>query len=200
MQRLGQILITVLLSTFALQGVAADDHMKYQNTLQLFRTSAVTDPYFEHAYGYAVFPTVGKGGFILGGAYGKGKVYRSGEMAGITTVKQLSLGLQVGAQAFSEIIFFQDKRAYMEFVNGAFEFDTTASAVAVTAGAQASTGTLGASAGVSAGPKSDKQLAAAYYKGLAVFTHTKGGLMLEMSLAGQKFNFEPNQIRVSAVQ
>ncbi len=168
---------------------------KVEAAVNLFRSSAVTQPYFEHAYGYAIFPTVGKAGFVLGGAYGKGRVIRQGEIAGEASLTQVSLGLLAGAQAFSEIVFFQDERAYREFISGNFEFDATASAVAITAGAQAQTGTMGASAGYSTGPRSDKQTLGAYYKGLAVFTHAKGGLMLEASLAGQKFSFSPQQYR-----
>lgn len=193
MQRL---VIATLLLMFSLSAVSADDAVDpFQNTINIFRGSEVTQPYFEHSYGYAVFPTVGKGGFVLGGAYGKGRVFREGELSGSSSLTQLSLGFQAGLQAYSEIVFFQDERAYREFISGAFEFDATASAVAITAGAQAQTGTMGASAGYSTGPLSDTQSAGAYYKGLSVFTHAKGGLMLEASVAGQKFNFKPVQFR-----
>lgn len=161
----------------------------YANAINVFKDSEISRQYFDTAYGYAILPTVGKGGIVVGGGYGKGRVYRQGEMTGTAVVGQISVGLQLGVQAYSEIIFFQDERAYQDFVSGSFEFDATASAVAITAGAQAQAGTMGASAGVSVGPKTDRQLAAKYYKGMAVFTHTKGGLMYEVSVAGQKFTF-----------
>ncbi|MFK7733597.1 MAG: YSC84-related protein [Pseudomonadales bacterium] len=190
--------VALIVGLFSLTAMAQTPDVKVQNAVSIFQSSEVTHPYFEHAYGFAVFPTVGKGGFILGGAYGTGKVFRQGELSGLSSLAQLSIGFQAGLQAYSEIIFFQDERAYKEFISGTFEFDATASAVAVTAGAQAQTGTMGASAGYSAGPKTSRQEMGAYYKGLAVFTHAKGGLMLEASVAGQKFNFKPQQYRTAA--
>jgi lipid-binding SYLF domain-containing protein len=106
----------------------------------------------------------------------------------------VSVGWQWGGQAFSQIIFFEDKRAYDDFTSGNFEFDATASAVAITAGAQAKAGTEGATAGASAGPATGAQAKKAnYHKGMAVFVHTKGGLMYEASIGGQKFTFKPNK-------
>ncbi|MDX2452710.1 hypothetical protein [Desulfosarcina sp.] len=105
----------------------------------------------------------------------------------------MSIGFQAGGQAFSEIIFFEDKRAYDEFTSGEFEFDAVASAVAITAGVQAKAGTEGTTAGASAGPAAGKQAQASYHKGMAVFVHTKGGLMYEAAIGGQKFNFKPKQ-------
>ena len=91
---------------------------------------------------------------------------------------------------FSEIVFFEDKRAYDEFTSGNFEFDASASAVAITAGVQASTGTEGSSAGASAGPATGKQVKTSYRKGMVVFVHAKGGLMYEATIGGQKFSFK----------
>jgi hypothetical protein len=93
--------------------------------------------------------------------------------------------------AFSEIILFKDKRAYDEFTSGSFEFGATAQAVAITAGAQAQAGTTGTGAGASAGPKTGVQAEAEYVNGMATFVASKGGLMYEFSVAGQKFTFEP---------
>jgi hypothetical protein len=101
------------------------------------------------------------------------------------------VGFQLGGQAFSEIIFFQDKRAYAEFTSGTFEFDASASAVVITAGAQAKAGTEGGTAGASAGPATGAQASIGYTKGVAVFVHTKGGLMYEATIGGQRFNFTP---------
>ena len=119
-----------------------------------------------------------------------GQVYRQGTVTGTAVLVKLSVGFQLGGQAFSEMIFFKDKRAYDEFTKGTFEFDASASAVAVTAGAQAQTGSSGSSAGLSAGPATGKQLGGSYRKGMAIFVHTKGGLMYEAAVGGQVFNFK----------
>jgi lipid-binding SYLF domain-containing protein len=166
----------------------ADEH---DDTIALFKSSDTVAPFFEDAYGYAVFPTIGKGGLGIGGAYGKGQVYRGGKLTGKTSLIKVSIGFQAGGQAFSQMIFFQDKRAYDEFTSGEFEFDATASAVAITAGVEAKAGTKGVSGAATAGPKTGKQLSAGYHKGMVVFVHSKGGLMYEASIGGQKFKFEP---------
>ena len=163
----------------------------YSDTLSVFKQADATRPFFKNCYGYAVFPTVGKGGIGIGGAYGEGQVYEKGKIRGTVTLAKLSIGFQLGGQAFSEIIFFQDKRAYNEFTSGNFEFDASASAVAITAGAQAKAGTEGATAGASAGPNTGDHANINYTKGMAVFVHTKGGLMYEASIGGQKFSFTP---------
>lgn len=168
--------------------VLADE---YENTISIFKKSPSVQPFFNNAYGYAVFPTVGKGGMVVGAAFGKGRVYRQGELTGHVTLSKVSIGFQLGGQAFSEIIFCQDKRAYDEFTSGSFEFDASMSAVAVTAGAQAKAGTEGTTAGASAGPATGAQASIGYTKGLAVFVHTKGGLMYEAAIGGQKFDFTP---------
>ncbi|PLX80190.1 MAG: hypothetical protein C0616_09015, partial [Desulfuromonas sp.] len=125
------------------------------------------------------------------GAYGKGRVYRSGEVTGTTSVIQLSIGFQLGGKAFSEMIFFENEQAYHAFTRGSFEFDASASAVAITAGAQAKASTGGTTAGVSSGPKTGRQFGANYVRGMAIFIHTKGGLMYEAAVGGQKFSFTP---------
>jgi lipid-binding SYLF domain-containing protein len=168
----------------------ADSHA---DTIALFRSSPAVAPFFESAYGYAVFPLVGKGGFIFGATYGKGKVYRGGTATGTAELSKMTIGFQFGGQAFSEIIFFEDQRAYDEFTRGGFNFDVNASAVAITAAAQASAGSMGSTAGASIGPATGKQAGTSYYKGMATFTHAKGGLMIEASIGGQTFEFEPYQ-------
>jgi lipid-binding SYLF domain-containing protein len=166
---------------------------KYKNTIETFKKAEATQSFFEGAYGYAVFPTVGKAGIGIGGAYGKGQVYRKGKVTGETSLIKATIGLQLGGQAFSEIIFFEDERAYTDFTSGNFEFDATASAVAITAGMQAKAGTQGAGAGASAGPATGTQAKISYHKGMAVFIHTKGGLMYEATIGGQKFNFKAKE-------
>lgn len=163
----------------------------YSDTIEVFKKSPAVQPFFKNAYGVAVFPTVGKGGIGIGGAYGKGQVYRRGKITGTVSLVKVTIGFQLGGQAFSEIIFFQDKRAYDEFTGGSFAFDATASAVAITAGAQAQAGTTGSTAGASAGPATGTQAKTDYRKGMAIFVHVKGGLMYEAAIGGQKFSFKP---------
>lgn len=184
------ILATVLFLSVSMVMPAHAD--QYADTVALFKSADAVKPFFENAYGYVVFPTIGKGGFVFGGAYGVGKVYRNGQVTGVTEMFKGSIGLQVGGQAFSQLIFFQDQRAYDEFVGGSFEFDAGVSAVAITASAQATTGTHGQSAGASTDPNATGTQAPAYYrKGMAVFIHSKGGFMLEATVGGQKFTFTP---------
>jgi len=163
----------------------------YSNAIKVFRDSPVVEPYFKNAYGYAIFPTIGKGGIGIGGAHGSGQVYVGDKLTGKTSMTQLTIGLQLGGQAYSQIIFFEDKRAYTDFTSGNFEFGAEASAVAITAGAQAQAGTTGATASASPGGSAGKQAATKYQKGMAVFTRAKGGLMYEAAIGGQKFSFEP---------
>jgi len=160
---------------------------EYQTTLNRFRQAPEVQSFFQNAYGYAIFPTVGKGGIGIGGAYGQGKVYRKGTYVGDSSLAQVTLGFQLGAQAYSEIIFFKNQAAYSSFTNGDFEFGAQASAVAITLGANAKAGSTGVSA--SAGEKQSK---ATYIDNMAVFTLTKGGLMYEASIGGQGFTFAPN--------
>lgn len=184
----GLLALLLLLSPIALANNGVED---YSSTLSVFQASTQAQPYFAQAYGFALFPTVGKGGFGIGAAHGKGQVYRGGQVTGKTSLTHISIGAQVGGQAFSQIIFFEDKRAYEEFTNGNFEFDAQASAVAITAGVQAQAGTAGTTAGASAGPRSTAQAPAKYTKGMAIFVQVKGGLMYEAAIGGQKFSFKP---------
>ena len=128
--------------------------------------------YFDEAYGYAILPSVGKGAMGIGGAHGKGLVYEQGEIVGETVMTQVTLGFQWGGQAYSEVLFFEDRKAMKTFKRSKIEFAGQASAVAVTAGASADI---------------------AYKDGIAVFTMAKGGLMYEASIGGQKFRYlEPD--------
>lgn len=127
--------------------------------------------FFDEAYGYAVFPSVGKGAVGIGGAYGTGKVYEKSREIGTTKLTQVTIGFQLGGQAYREIIFFKDKNALDDFTSGNFEFSAQASAVALTAGVAKD---------------------AAYSDGVAVFTIEKGGLMYEAAIGGQKFSFDRN--------
>lgn len=189
--KLLHVLFVSVLTVVPVKASLAASVDDYSKTFAEFHGSSLTQPYFAKAYGYAVFPVVGNGAMVIGGAFGKGQVYRDEKVTGHVSLAHFSIGLQMGGQAFSEIIFFEDKRAYDEFTRGSFDLDAKASAVAITAGVQAEAGTTGVAAGASAGPKTQVQLAARYVKGLAVFVHIKGGLMFEAAVGGQKFNFEP---------
>ena len=185
------ILMIIFILALALANPVQAD--KFIDTIEMYGKSDAPQPLFKNAYGYAVFPTVGKAGSGIGGSYGTGQVYQGGKVTGEVSLIKGSIGFQLGGQAFSQMIFFKDKRAYDEFTSGEFEFDATASAVAITAGAQAKAGTEGTSAGASAGPATGKQAKTSYHKGMVVFTHTKGGLMYEAAIGGQKFNFKPKK-------
>jgi len=185
-------LLTALMLLASAAVFAGDRQVEdLSTTIDTYKKSPQVEVYFKNSYGFAVFPTIGKAGFIVGGSYGKGQVYRDGQVTGFTSVGAGSIGFQIGAQAFSQIIFFEDQRAYDEFTSGNFEFDASASAVAITAGAQARTGGTGTTAGASAGPATATQASTSYKKGMATFIHAKGGLMAEAAIGGQKFSFEP---------
>ena len=160
------------------------------DTVNLFKGIPRSAKLLETCYGYAVFPNIGKVGFLVGGARGEGHVYAHGERVGETTMNQLSVGFQLGAQDYSEIILFQDKSALEHFTAGNFEFDADAGVTAITASASGSAGTNGAEGSASGGIH-DAAAGGGYYKGMAVFTLAKGGLMYEATLAGQKFSYTP---------
>lgn len=128
------------------------------------------ETFFESSVGYAVYPSVGKGGIGIGGARGNGLVLVDGKVDGKTTLTQVTLGFQLGGQKYAQFIFFKDDAALQQFRRGNFEMGAQASAVAVTLGASAD---------------------ADYDKGVAVFTNVGGGLMYEATIAGQKFKYEP---------
>jgi lipid-binding SYLF domain-containing protein len=143
------------------------------------------------SYGYAVFPTIGKAGLGIGGAGGSGCVYVGGAQTGTSSMGQVTIGFQAGGQAFSQIILFENKDAYDSFTTGNFEFGAQASAVALTAAAQAEASTKGSASSVGLTNKDSGGKAGNYYKGMAVFTVAKGGLMYEAAIGGQKFGYKP---------
>lgn len=178
-----------LLGLMLLFGAASSQADEYDDTVALFRDAGQSASFFHNSYGYAVFPTIGKGGLVVGAAHGNGRVYEHGHYVGDTTMIQFSLGAQVGGQAYSQVIFFENANAFRDFTRGSFEFGADASAVVITAAAGASAGTAGASAGASGGKK-DATTAGRYYKGMAVFTIVKGGAMYQASIGGQKFTYQ----------
>ena len=123
---------------------SADD---YDDTIAVFKKSGESASFFNNSHGYAVFPSIGKGGLGVGAAHGSGRVYEQGKHVGDVKMNQISVGLQAGGQAFSQIVFLQDKRAFDEFTKGTYEFDATVQAVAITASATATAGSAGSSAG-----------------------------------------------------
>jgi lipid-binding SYLF domain-containing protein len=180
------VLLTVLF------GPAAWAQDAYTEAVNSFRAAGESGQFFDRAYGYAVFPTIGKGGIGIGGAHGKGRVVVGGRHVGDTSMTQVTVGFQLGGQAFSQIIFFEDERAFRSFSSGNFEFSAQATAVAITAGvsAEASTGG-GMAAGASGGRNDATTTHGGFRKGMATFTIAKGGLMYEAALGGQKFSYTP---------
>ena len=179
-----------LLALFSMAFVASPAWAdEYQDTINVFKKATESSAFFKTAYGYAVFPTIGKGGVGVGGAYGKGRVYEKGKYIGDTSMSQVTVGFQLGGQAYSQIVFFQDAQSLKQFTSGDFEFGAEASAVAITAGASAKANTSGSSAGASV-TKNEAKNVGGYNKGMATFTVAKGGLMYEASIGGQKFNYK----------
>lgn len=163
----------------------ADD---YTDTIALFKHAGASARFFKESYAYAVFPTIGKGGFVVGGARGKGRVYERGRYIGDTTMTQVSVGFQLGGQAYSEIVFLQTREDFARFESGNFALGAQASAIAITAGASASASTASTGASMS-GTEKNAMTAGGYQDGIAVFTIAKGGLMYEAAVAGQKFSY-----------
>lgn len=183
-----QILRMVLFTLLFASLVSTAWADKYSDTMKMFADAGISNM-FETAYGYALFPTIGKGGLIVGAAYGKGRVYEQKKHIGGTEMAQASIGFQIGASGFSQVIFFEDKRALDEFTSGSFEFGAEVSAVALTAAANVSGKTGGSSATASGGKNNAAAASAGYHKGMATYSITKGGAMVEASVSGQTFTF-----------
>jgi lipid-binding SYLF domain-containing protein len=163
----------------ALLGIARTSHAESdagliadaKHTIAVFKKADPgLDKFFQHAAGYAVFPGIGKGGLGIGGAHGDGVLFVGGVPIGRTSMTQVTVGAQIGAQEYAEIIFFETPAVLAQFKSGKSTFSAQVSAVALQSGASAS---------------------AKYKEGVVVFTATKGGLMAEASVGGQKFKFEP---------
>ncbi len=136
---------------------------------EFVKADANMEKLFSSSYGYAIFPNVGKGGVVVGGAAGAGAVYEQGKLVGGAELKQVSVGAQIGGQAYREVVFFENKAALDRFKANKVEFSAQLGAIAATEGASAN---------------------AQYTDGLMVFTQTKGGLMAEATVAGQKFAYK----------
>jgi len=185
-----KIMTLLLASTFSLiLGTSVAYASEYDETIELFKHAGESAVFFNQCYAYAVFPTIGAGGLVVGGARGKGHVYVHDQLVGDTTMTQLSIGFQAGGKAYSQIIFFETKRDLDQFESGKFEFNAGASAIAITASASASVGMDRASSEASRAA-TDATTNGDYQTGMAVFTIGKGGLMFAANLAGEKFSYK----------
>ncbi|GMR16573.1 MAG: lipid-binding SYLF domain-containing protein [Gammaproteobacteria bacterium] len=167
---------------------ADSDAQDDKDALKAFKISEVVSKIHKSAYGYAIFPNIGKGGFGIGAAHGSGRVYKGGKKTGDVSMTQISIGFQVGGQTYRQVIYFQDKRAFDDFTSGEFEFGAQAEAIAITSSAGVSAGSEGTSASANATQSETK-----YHKGMIVFTMGKGGLMYQAALGGQKYNYTPSK-------
>ncbi len=172
------VVVSSLIALFLLNANVLAFEPDINDKMELDVTRAILDikskdagiqKFFDDSAGYAVFPSVGKGGIIVGGAFGRGLVIVNEQVDGYASLSQGTIGLQLGAQKYAQFIFFKDSTALNHFKRGNFEFGAQASAVAITAGASAD---------------------AAYDSGVAIFTNAGGGLMFEGTVGGQRFSYE----------
>lgn len=169
------IVVTILtavccLPPFAALGASAMEEDSAAAIALFQQADPSLQAFFDSSYGFAVFPSVAKGGLGVGGAHGKGLVYKGEEIVGRTSLTQFTVGLQLGGQVYQEVIFFENQRSFENFTGGNFELSAQASAIAAAAGVATN---------------------ATYRHGVAIFTLGKGGLMYEASVGGQKFSFTP---------
>jgi lipid-binding SYLF domain-containing protein len=164
-------LLTCLFTALGRAGEDKDLNQDVQSAIESFnKADSTMKKLFDKATGYVVFPSIGKGGFIFGGAHGKGLVYEKGKLIGEASLTQITVGAQIGGQEYSEVVFFEDKKALGHFKESNIEISAQVSAVA-------------AAEGVSQNAK--------YVNGVMVFTRAKTGLMAEASVGGQKLKFKP---------
>jgi len=159
---------SMLFSQWNERRVSNEVTIEVESAISSFKDIVGLEPYFSKAYGFAIFPSIKKAGFGIGGARGKGQVFVKEKLIGDSTVTQINLGINFGAQAYQEIIFFREKSDLERFTSGNFELGAQASAVAIKSGVAAEV---------------------EYSNGVAIFTQTIGGLMVEASIGGQKFSF-----------
>lgn len=161
----------ILIVTFSLTGMAQkNDVNEATKTISDFKaTNSKINKLFDSAYGYVVLPGIGKGGLGIGGAMGKGTVFKEKKAVADCKMSQITIGFQLGGQKYAEVIFFENADAYDQFVSSKFEFATQVAAVAL-----------------------DAEIAVPmdYHDGMIVFTKSLGGLMFEASVGGQKFKTE----------
>ncbi len=183
----------VLISALALSAGVAVGNV-YDNAIDSFKQARQSAQFFSDSYGYAIFPTVAKGGLGVGAAHGRGKVYRHGELVGDSSVTQVSFGFQAGGQAYSEIVFFKDEDSFNRFTSGNLQLGADVGAVAITASADASASTSDGATASASGDRNEAAEAGAWHHGLVVFTLAKGGAMYEAAVTGQKFSYKPVKV------
>jgi len=173
MYRLSGLIVTlVLVGAFATTGDEAKSMgQQVKESIQLFKSDSTNvAKLFDTAYGYAVLPSVGKGGAGIGAAHGEGQVFEKGKLIGTCEMTQFTIGLELGGQKYDEVIFFETKDTLNQFRNSEWAMSAGVNAVAAASSASAD---------------------AKYQNGVMVFTIAKGGLMVEASVGGQKFKFTP---------
>jgi len=167
----GLIAVVVLAGAMAASAEDEDFGSQVKDAIQLFKkTDSTIGKLFDTAYGYVVFPSIGKGAVGIGGAAGDGQVFEKGTLVGTARMTQITIGAQLGGQKFAEVIFFEDKPSLDSFKGSEWAMSAGVSAVAAAESASAD---------------------AKYKQGVVVFTVAKGGLMFEASVGGQKFKFTP---------
>jgi len=190
LKRLFAPTFALLLASSSVVSAAGND-ASHAAAVKNFRSQEATAPFFSQSVAYVIFPTIGKGGIGIGGAYGTGRAYKGGAYVGDVKMGQITIGFQLGGQAYSEIIFFKNNDIFTEFTGGDFAFGAEASAVALTAGVQASASTKGATASAGTSAENTDTSVANWYRGMAVFTLAKGGLMYQATIGGQAFDYTP---------
>jgi len=169
-------LLTVLLAAtlgLELQVQANELQKESEQAVKAFQQADSTmNKLITDAVGYAIFPSVGRGGFIVGGQRGKGLVYQQGKVVGKAKMTEINIGAQVGGETFSELILFETAEALRDFKSSNWEMSAKVNAVAAAEGAAKD---------------------AKYQQGVAVFSLTKGGLMVQATVGGQKFKFKPTE-------
>lgn len=167
-------LVATLIFTIGAMAQSAKDEKIMEDAVKakaaLLEADKGLQRFFDKSAGYVIFPNVGKGGFIIGGASGNGVVYQGGDAIGMADLKKLNVGLQAGGQAIIEVIFFETSVDLDRFKQGDFQFSAETSAVAL---------------------KSGIAFEAKYKDGVAVFALPKAGLMADATVGGQKFGFKP---------
>lgn len=165
------MICSILVMTYCLTiNAQKNDINEAKKTISDFKaTNSKINKFFNSAYGYAVFPGIGKGGLGVGGAAGKGTVFKAGNAVADCKMTQVTIGFQAGGQKYAEVVFFENAASYDRFVSNKFEFAAQVSAVAL---------------------KEGVSLDAEYHDGMIVFTMAIGGLMYEASAGGQKFKTE----------
>lgn len=168
------MLLVTLLVTFISFGQNSKDKKIMEEAKkakqEMINTDAGLDKFFKNATAYVIFPHVGEGALIIGGASGNGVLYEKGKAVGMADLKKLDIGIQAGGQSSSEVIFFETQDALNEFKAGNYAISAEASAIAVKSGVAEN---------------------ANYNDGVVIFTYPKKGLMADVSVGGQKFSYKP---------